>query len=78
MEEGLVRYEYEFTVLEQDKDGVYIAACPALRGCRTEGDTEEEAREMIKDAIALYIEHLRERGEPIPQDVLVTKVRVTA
>ncbi len=69
--------EYEYTVIiEQDEDGVYIATVPALPGCNTFGDTEEEAREMAKDAITLYIEHLLEQGEPIPQDVDTIKVRV--
>ncbi len=71
--------EYEFTVIiERDEDGVFIAFCPALQGCHTEGDTEEEAREMIKDAIALYVDYLREQGEPVPPDVRVAKVRVQA
>ena len=69
--------EYEYTVIiEQDEDGVYIATVPALPGCNTFGDTEEEARAMAKDAITLYIEHLLEKGEPIPQDVDTIKVRV--
>ena len=38
--------EYEFTVLiAQDEDGVYIATVPALQGCHTAGDTEEETRQ---------------------------------
>lgn len=75
----LVPHEYEFTVIiERDEDGVYIVRCPALPGCHSAGDTEEEAREMIADAIALYVDYLRERGEPIPQDVSVAKIRVAA
>ena len=71
--------EYEFTVIiERDEDGVFIAICPALQGCHTGGDTEEEAREMIQDAIALYVDLLREQGESIPQDVSTVKVRVPA
>lgn len=50
--------EYEYTVLiEQDEDGVYIASVPALRGCHTAGDTEDEALAMARDAIQLYLEH---------------------
>lgn len=49
--------EYEFTiVLEQDEDGRFLAICPALQGCYTEGDTEEEAYELIHDAIRLHLE----------------------
>ncbi|MDP9374321.1 MAG: type II toxin-antitoxin system HicB family antitoxin [Chloroflexota bacterium] len=69
--------EHEFTVIiERDEDEVYIAFCPALRGCHTEGDTEEEVREMIKDAIRLHIEARLALGEPIPQEVGLERVRV--
>lgn len=42
---------YRFTiVVEQDEDGVYIASCPALQGCYSQGDTYDEAVENLKDA----------------------------
>lgn len=48
--------DYQFTVvIERDEDGRYLAICPALQGCYTEGETEEEAWEMIEDAIRLHI-----------------------
>ena len=47
---------YEFTVVEQDEDGRYLAICPALQGCYTDGDTEEEALSLIEDAIKLNIQ----------------------
>lgn len=41
--------EYEFTIMiEQDEDGRFLAICPALQGCYTEGEIEEEVRELIK------------------------------
>jgi predicted RNase H-like HicB family nuclease len=68
---------YEFTVVvERDEDGRYVAICPALQGCYTEGETEEEAWEMIDDAIRLHIEHRLETGEPIYEEVAAAKVRV--
>ncbi len=49
--------QYEFTVvIEKDEDGRFVAICPALQGCSTEGETEEEARELIEDAIKLHVE----------------------
>ncbi len=55
---------YQFTVIiEKDEEGRYLAVCPALQGCYTEGETEEEARSLIKDAIRLHIESHQERGE---------------
>ena len=69
--------QYEFTVvIERDEDGRYLAICPALQGCYTEGETEAEARELIEDAIRLHIEDRLEAGEPIYQEVSAEKVRV--
>lgn len=69
--------EYEFTILvERDEDGRFVAICPALQGCSTEGETAEEVRELIQDAIRLHVEDRLESGEPIPQEVGVEKVRI--
>ena len=70
---------YRFTILvEQDEDGVYIASCPALQGCYTQGDTYEAVVENLKDAIRLHIEARRAVGEPIPVEVAVDEVEVSA
>ena len=69
--------EYEFTVvLEKDEDGRFLAICPGLQGCYTEGESEEEARSLIKDAIRLHVQDRLASGEPIYQEVGATKVRV--
>ncbi len=47
-------------IIEQDEDGVFIAECPALRGCYTQGKTYEEVIENIKDVIGMCIEELKE------------------
>jgi predicted RNase H-like HicB family nuclease len=52
--------------------GGFVATCPALPGLVTEGDTLEEAREMVKDAIRGYLESLAMDGleaslQPRPQ-----------
>ena len=68
---------YEFTiVIERDEDGRFLAICPALQGCYTEGETEEEARALIKDAMRLHVEDRLELGEPIYQEVSTEKVRI--
>jgi predicted RNase H-like HicB family nuclease len=70
--------EYEFTVvIEQDEDGRFLAICPALQGCYTEGQTEQEARRLIEDAIRLHIQDRLEAGEPVYEEVGSDKVRVT-
>lgn len=43
-------------VLEKGTDGYIVAYCPALKGCVTQGRTEEEAIANIKEAIELYLE----------------------
>jgi predicted RNase H-like HicB family nuclease len=48
---------YNLTVVvEKDEDGNFLALCPALQGCYTDGETMEEALVMIEDAIKLHIE----------------------
>ncbi len=68
---------YEFTiVIERDEDGRYVAICPALPGCYTEGESEAEARELIEDAIRLHIESRRARHEPINEEVSSGRIRI--
>jgi len=43
-------------VLEKGLDGYITAYCPALKGCVTQGKTEEEATKNLKEAIELYLE----------------------
>lgn len=49
----------------QDEDGVYIAECPAIPGCVSQGETEEEAEANIQEAIRECIEVRLEKGMPI-------------
>lgn len=66
-------------VFEPASEGGYVVTVPSLPGCITEGDTFEEAAEMVKDAIAGYLAVLKDEGEEIPKeinDVIVTKVSV--
>jgi antitoxin HicB len=59
--------QYHYTaVFEPAAEGGYIVSVPALPGLVTEGDTIEEARAMVKDAIRGYIESLVKHGEEIP------------
>ncbi|MFQ5814152.1 MAG: type II toxin-antitoxin system HicB family antitoxin [Anaerolineae bacterium] len=72
--------EVEYTVVaNQDEDGGYWTDVPALPGVGSQGDTLEEAIENTKEAIALMLEYLAERGEPIPHPKeVVVKVTVAA
>jgi predicted RNase H-like HicB family nuclease len=56
----------KFTVtLDRDEDGVWIAECPAIPGCVSQGATREEALTNVKDAIKLCLEVRAERGLPL-------------
>ena len=68
---------YRFTiVVERDEDGVYIASCPVLQGCYSQGTTYGEAVENLKDAIRLHIEARRELDEPVPIEAALDEVKV--
>ena len=69
--------EFEFSiVLETEEDGRYTAYCPALPGCYSQGDTKEEASEMIRDAIRLHVEDRLANHEPIPTKEDIRRVRI--
>ena len=51
----------------QDEDGVYIAECPAIPGCVSQGATEEEAEANIKQAIEECLEVRAEKGMPLTE-----------
>lgn len=69
MEEKLSKKILKYTVIfEPAEEGGYVVSVPALPGCVTEGDTLEEAMEMVKDAISGYITSLKKHGESIPME----------
>ncbi len=55
-------------ILHADEDGYWIAECPSLPGCISQGETKEEALANITDAIQAYVEALIISGDPIPPD----------
>ena len=56
-------------LIEQDEDGIFVAECPSLPGCVSQGKTRSEAVENIQDAIRGYLESLRKHNEPIPPSI---------
>ena len=64
------------TTIEQDEDGVFVAECPALSGCISQGRTRAEARANIAEAIEAYLESLAKHGEPIPPPITEEVVEV--
>ena len=65
-------------IIEQDEDGNYVAQCPALPGCISEGKNREETLASIKDAILGYLASLKKHGEPIPPSIEEETVEVSA
>ena len=52
-------------LFESDEDGVFLAYVPALPGCHTQGRTLSEVEDRIREAIELYLEVVKERGETL-------------
>ena len=49
-------------VVEQDEDGYFVASCLALKGCHSQGRTEEEALVNIREAIEGWLEVEEEKA----------------
>ena len=60
----------------QDEDGVFIAECPAIPGCVSQGATEEEAERNIKEAIKECLDVRAEKGMPLTVEVRELEVNV--
>lgn len=54
--------------IEQDEDGMFVATCSCFPGCISQGETEEEALQNIKEAVELHFKCLSEDGLPCPKD----------
>lgn len=60
---------YTFKIhLHKETEGGYTVSVPSLPGCITYGEDIDHAIKMAKEAIELYIEELKERGEDISDD----------
>ncbi len=67
----------KFTVtLDRDEDGVWIAECPSIPGCVSQGGTRREALENIREAIAACLEVRAERGMPLTVETQQVEVAV--
>lgn len=62
--------------LDRDEDGVWIAECPAIPGCVSQGKTKAAALKHIEEAIALCLEVRNERGLPLPIETRQVEVAV--
>ena len=64
-------------IYEKDEHGYYVH-CPQLKGCQSQGDTFEEARDHIQEAIELYLETLQsdEIIELLGHEVITSTIEV--
>ena len=64
-------------VIQPGEDGFFVAECPALPGCMSQGRTEREALKNIKQAIALWLEvEADKRANKLPRKAIVRMVAV--
>lgn len=70
--------EYSVVVHEADEGGFWVEV-PALPGCYSQGESVEDALGNVREAIALYLEVLRDEGRDAPQDAdVVYQISVAA
>ena len=56
--------KFEITIV-QDEDGVFVAECPSVPGCVSQGKTEREAEANIQKSIKECLEVRAEKGMPL-------------
>lgn len=61
-------------IIYPGEDGYWVAQCPSLPGCVSQGKTRQEAITNIRDAIMAYVDVLEEDGLPVPEERFETLV----
>lgn len=61
-------------IIYSGEDGYFVAECPSLPGCVSQGKTREEAIANIKEAIQGYVTALKEDNLPVPEEHFDTMV----
>ncbi len=62
--------------IDRDEDGVWIAECPSIPGCVSQGATKQEAVENVKQAIALCLEVRAEKGLPLTIETQQVEIEI--
>jgi antitoxin HicB len=62
--------------IEPDEDGIFVATCPSLSGCVSQGRTRAEATANIREAIEGYLKSLRKHGDPLPPSIIEEVIEV--
>ena len=62
--------------IDRDEDGIWVAECPAIPGCVSQGKTKQAALKNIKEAMTLCLEVRAERGLPLTVETQQVEVFV--
>jgi len=62
--------------LERDEDGIWIAQCPSIPGCISQGETKDEAVSNVHEAILGCLEVRAEQGMPLTVETRLVEVAV--
>ena len=63
----------QYVVVIEKTDNNYAAYVPDLPGCVAAALTKGEVRKLIKEAVELHIEGLKEQGEPVPDPITTSE-----
>ena len=63
-------------IIEPDESGWFVAECPSLPGCISQGKSRAEALANIEDAIKGYLDSLAKHNEPVPPPITEEIVEV--
>ena len=63
-------------IVSADEDGAFVAECPQLPGCISQGRSREEAIENLRDAIQGYLTSLRQHDEHTPPGEDVAEIEI--
>jgi len=67
----------KFTVtIDRDETGAWVAECPAIPGCVSQGETKSEAMKNIEEAIELCLEVRSERELPLTIETKQVEIAV--
>jgi predicted RNase H-like HicB family nuclease len=66
----------KYTVVIHEADGGYWAEVPALPGCVSQGDTLDDLKTSIREAIEGCLEVMREEGRQPEANIQLTEVAV--
>jgi len=67
-----------YTIIIEHGPANFSAYAPDFPGCVAAADTEQDTLALMKEALEMHIEDMRERGEPIPTPSTVREIEVAA